>query len=106
MAHERCRGSRRTARSPVLAGFCLTLVYFAVGFGAYLVGQPDRERLHEAGRTLVQLSPVPSVLGLVLAGLAAASGFGFLLGSVAAVPLALCVPVLSVASALDEHAVE
>ena len=91
---------------PVLAGFCLTLVYFAVGFGAYLAGQPDRERLREAGRTLVRLSPVPSVLGLVLAGLAAASGFGFLLGSVAAVPLALCVPVLSVASALDEHAVE
>jgi hypothetical protein len=52
----------------VLAGFCLTPVYFAVGFGA--------------------------------------SGFGFCLGSVAAVVFALCVPALSVASALDEHAVE
>ena len=91
---------------PVLAGFCLTLVYFAVGFGVYLAGQPDRERLREAGRTLVRLSPVPSVLGLVLAGLAVVSGFGFLLGSVAAVPLALAVPALSVASALDGHAVD
>ena len=91
---------------PVLVGFCLTLVYFAVGFGAYLAGQPGRERLREAGRTLVRLSPVPAVLGLVPAGPTEVSGFGFRLGSAAAIVLALGVPALAVASAFDGHAVD
>jgi hypothetical protein len=92
-----------------VGGFCLALVYFAAGLGVYLLGQrTGHERLRDAGRTLTRLSPLPSVLGLALAGLAAVPGSGFLLllGGVAAVLLALGVPVLSVTSALDDHAVD
>ena len=92
---------------PTIAGFGLTLAYFLVGLAVYLHGhRSDRERLRAAGRTLVRLSPLPSVLGLVLTGLAAVSVFVFLLGSVAAILLALGVPVLSVASAFDERTVD
>jgi hypothetical protein len=93
----------------VLAGFALTLGYFVAGVVTYVIGhRTARERLHRAGCTLVRLSPLPVVLGLLLAGVAvlSGSGFAFPLGAVAAALLAIGVPVLSVTSAVDRHAIE